>query len=259
MAVALPGFADRLRAGETVFNVTSLVPNPVLIETLARAGYPSVTLDIQHGFYDYDSVLMGVAAAASADASTLVRVAFDDLSTAPRCLDAGAAGLLIPMVNTAEEARRVVAATKYPPIGQRSWGPNRALALSRLSPQDYLAQANRLSFVFVMIETETALSNIDAIAATEGIDGLFVGPFDLGVSLTAGRVLDPTQDLVDKAMDRVAAACERHGKTAGAHAGTDQQARSYLAKGYRFLSLGLDINFVKAGAEAALARVTRPA
>jgi 4-hydroxy-2-oxoheptanedioate aldolase len=255
MADGVLNLGDRLRAGETVFNVTSVVPNPFLIETLARAGYPSVTLDIQHGFYDYDSVLAGVAAAASAGASTLVRVAFEDLSTAPRCLDAGAAGLLIPMVSTVEEARRVVAATKYPPVGQRSWGPNRGLAMSGLSPSDFLARANQLSVVFVMIETETALANVDAIAAMNGIDGLFVGPFDLGVSLTSGRVLDPAQDVVDKAMDVIAAACRRHGKTAGAHAGTAELARGYLSKGYRFLSLGLDMTFVKAGAEAALARV----
>lgn len=250
-------FGEQLRAGETVFNITSIVPNPLVIETLARAGYPSVTLDMQHGFYDYQDVLMGVGAAASAGASTLVRVPFDDMATPPRCLDAGAAGLLIPMVNTAEEARRVVAATRYPPVGQRSWGPNRGLALSNLPPPQYLAAANKLTFVFAMIETETALANIDAIAGTEGIDGLFVGPFDLGVSLTSGKVLDPGQEVVIAAMKTVAEACKRHGKTAGAHAGNDDLARSYLAMGYRFLSLGLDMNFIKAGAEGALARVSK--
>jgi 4-hydroxy-2-oxoheptanedioate aldolase len=223
---------------------------------MARAGYSSVTLDVQHGFYHDEGVLVGIAAAASVGAATVVRVAHDDLAMAARCLDAGAAGILVPMVDRAEHARRVVAATKYPPIGQRSWGPNRALALSGLSPPDFLAAANRLSFIFAMIETEAALANVEAIAATEGIDGLFVGPLDLGISLSEGRVLDGAQAPVVRGLELVAAACRAHGKTAGTYAATAEQARACLDKGYRFLTLGHDIGFAEAGARAALKQVT---
>jgi 4-hydroxy-2-oxoheptanedioate aldolase len=256
MADGVLDFGERLRAGGRDLNITALVPHSFLIETMARAGYSSVTLDIQHGFFDYDGVLVGIAAAAGVGAATVVRVAHDDLAMAARCLDAGAAGVLVPMVDTAEHARRVVAATKYPPVGQRSWGPNRALALSGLSPSDFLARANRLSFVFAMIETETALANVEAIAATEGIDGLFVGPLDLGISLSAGRVLDSAQAAVVHGLDLVAAACRNHGKTAGTYAPTAEQARLCLDRGYRFLTLGHDTGFIEAGARAALRQVT---
>jgi len=254
MAQKAMNFAKRLRAGETIFNATTMVPGAMIIETFAAAGFQSITLDIQHGFYDYETVLMGIASASSMGASTLVRVGLDDVSTAARCLDAGAAGVLIPMVNTQADVDRLVAATKYPPLGQRSWGPGRSLASSGLSAQDYLNAANRSSVVFAMIETQTALDNIELIAGHEGIDGLFVGPLDLSISLSQGGRLDPGSDATRAAMEKVANVCARHGKTAGAFAATDELAHTYMDQGYRFMALALDVSLIRAGAEAILGR-----
>lgn len=248
-------FADALRAGGMHLNVTAAVPHPLQLETLCRAGYGSVTLDVQHGAFDEAGVFDGIGVAAGCGVPTFVRAGLDQLGFMARCLDAGAAGLLAPMINNAAQAKALVDATRYPPVGQRSWGPIRALPRSGATMPEYLAQANRGSIVMAMIETREALAQLDAIAATPGLDGLFVGPLDLAISLTGGARCDPAAAEVLDAMQQVAAACMRHGKLAGAYAADAALAAQYAGWGYRFLAVALDVPLLAAAARENLARM----
>ena len=146
-------------------------------------------LDAQHGLWDTASLITGIGAVSHADATPVVRVPLNDFALVSRALDFGAEAIIAPMINDADDARRFAAAAKYPPLGERSWGPLRAMALQapRTAPVDYLREANDGTLTLAMIETATALGNVDAIAATPGIDALFVGPYDLATALSGGE------------------------------------------------------------------------
>ena len=136
---------------------------------------------------------------------------------ASRVLDFGAEGVIAPMINTVADARAFVGAAKFPPLGERSWGPQRAMTLAGIAdPKTYLRDANDNVVTLAMIETRTAMDNLDAIAATPGIDVLFVGPSDLSIALTDGRELDPHSAEVEAAIEKIVAAASKAGKIAGA-------------------------------------------
>ena len=140
-------------------------------------------------------------------AAPVVRVPVGDFALVSRALDFGAEGIIAPMINTAADARAFAAAAKYPPIGERSWGPHRATTLAGLADQSvYLREANDHIITLAMIETRTALANLDAIVDTPGIDGLFLGPSDLSIALSNGGSLDPLSNEVERELDRILAA-----------------------------------------------------
>ena len=146
-----------------------------------------------------------------------MRVPLGAFAIASRALDFGAEGIIAPMINTVADAKAFVSATKFPPLGERSWGPTRAMTLAGIAdPKQYLNEANAATVTLAMIETKTAMANLDAIAAVPGIDVLFVGPSDLSIGLTDGKELDPHSDTVEAALDKIVAACRKAGKIAGA-------------------------------------------
>lgn len=243
--------AQRLRS-ETVPAFWSVVPGQSLVEAVVRAGYGAVVLDAQHGLYDFAGIERLVPSIGAFGASAIVRLPLGDTGLGARALDVGCAGVIAPMINTPDEARALVAALKYPPLGGRSWGPIRALSYSGLDRTEYLRKANQLGAVFAMIETETALRNLEVIAGIEGLDGLFVGPNDLAVSLSRGHGIDPNHPLVVQAVEKVRLQCVRHGKIAGIYANTPELARDYVARGYRLVAMGNEIAFAAAAAGAAL-------
>ena len=245
--------ARRLKAGETVFTGWCPLPYPIVAETIAREGFVAVTVDQQHGLWDTAATLTGIAAIRQGGAAPLVRIPFGDFSTASRALDFGAEGIIAPMINTAEDARAFVAVTKYPPVGERSWGPQRAMTLAGMSDMKaYLREANALTVTFAMIETQTAIDNLDAIAATEGIDALFVGPSDLSIALTDGSEVEPHSALVERELDRVVAAARKHNKIPGLYCANAERALFAAKRGFRFLAVGSDLAFLRAGAAAQL-------
>lgn len=256
-ASAGPGVlsAGALTAGGPHFNGWVQIPSPLAVETMARAGFASVTVDAQHGFFTFDGIVESVAAAALAGKPVLVRLPLDGYGLAARALDAGVAGLIAPMIDTVEDARAFADAVKFPPMGRRSWGPNRSIALMGLERDPYLAQANGATLALAMIESERALSNVDAILAVEGIDGILIGPNDLCVSLTSGETVDPAHPKVVAALDVVQAAAQRAGKPAAIFANTPAFATDYLRRGFRFVSLGPDLAFLHAGAQQALSEI----
>jgi 4-hydroxy-2-oxoheptanedioate aldolase len=252
MASSSFSLAQRLKAGETVHVGWATLGVPILAEMLARDGFPVVSLDQQHGLFDQAGVVTGIAAVRAAGAAPMVRVPLGDFAYVSRVLDFGAEGVVAPMINTAEDARALAAAAKFPPIGERSWGPARALMLNGLSMPEYLAQANDNIVTMAMIETRTALKNLDAILATPGIDGVFVGPSDLSITLSDGKTLDPHSKDVDATCEKIVAAARKAGKIAGAYTATAERANEQAARGFRFLAVGSDGAFMKAGTATAL-------
>ena len=250
MAAQTFSLANRLRAGEIVHTGWCGLGAPIVAELIAREGFPAVSLDQQHGLYTMDSTAAGIAAIRLAGAAPLVRVPLGDFSVVSRVLDFGAEGVIAPMINTPEDARQFAAAAKYPPVGERSSGPLRALMLNGLELKTYIDQANDNIVTFAMIETRAALSNLEAILATPGIDAVFVGPSDLSLALTDGKTLDPHSKEVNAAVDQIAAAAKKAGKIAAAYSANADRANELATRGYRFFAVASDMGFLRAGAGA---------
>jgi 4-hydroxy-2-oxoheptanedioate aldolase len=168
-------------------------------------------------------------------------------------LDYGAEGVIAPMINTPAEARAFVAAAKYPPLGERSWGPHRVTTLAGIADQSiYLREANDNVVTLAMIETTAALANLEAILATPGIDGVFVGPADLSIALTGGKSLDPVSKEVDREIDRIIAAAQKVGKTSGVFCHSPERAVALGKRGARFLAVMSDLILLRSGIAAAM-------
>ena len=248
-----PVLAEKLRAGETVYTGWCALPEPLVAELVARAGFACVTLEMQHGLQDIGSVMRGIGAIALAGKPAAVRIPVGDNATASRVLDMGAEAVIAPMINSVADARSFVAAMKYPPIGERSWGPSRVLSLRDTQPQGHLETSNRVSLAFAMIETRTALDALDDILDVDGLDGVFVGPSDLSVTLSDGKKIAPLDRDLDEPIKRIADRATAHGKIAGIYAVNPERANLFRSFGYRFIALGSDQIFVTNGAKAMLA------
>ena len=251
----LPGFslARRLREGETVYTGWCAMGAPLVAETIAREGFPAVTIDQQHGLWDIAATVTGIAAIRSGGAAPLVRIPLNSFAVASRALDFGAVGVIAPMINTVADAKAFVGAAKFPPLGERSWGPQRAMTLAGIAdPKTYLRDANDSIVTLAMIETRTAMDNLDAIAATPGIDVLFVGPSDLSIALTNAAELDPHSAKVEAALDKIVAAANKAGKIAGLYCANAERAAACAKRGIRFLAVGSDLAFLRAGTAAQL-------
>ena len=238
----------KLRASETVFTGWCGLAAPILAETIAREGFAAVTLDQQHGLYDMANTAQAIAGIRLAGAAPVVRVPLGDFAVVSRVLDFGAEGVIAPMINTAQDARALVSAAKYPPVGERSWGPHRATILAGMSDQKvYLRDANTLTVIFAMIETRQALDNLEAIVSTPGIDGLFLGPSDLSIALSKGAVVDPLSAEVDREAMRILEAAKKAGKIPGAYAHSGERAAELAKHGFRFIAVSSDLAMLRAG------------
>jgi 4-hydroxy-2-oxoheptanedioate aldolase len=253
MSTSAFALARRLRSGETVHSGWCGLPYPIVAELVGREGFPAVTLDGQHGLWDIAAMAAGIAQVRQAGAAPIVRIPVGDFATASRALDFGAEGIIAPMINTPADARAYVSFAKFPPIGERSWGPHRVTTLANMPDQKvYLREANELTLTFAMIETRTALDNVEAIAATPGIDALFLGPADLSIALSDGGNVDPLAGDVERELDRIIAAAGKAGKVMGAYCHSAERAVALAKRGMRLLAVGSDMGFLRAGAAAAL-------
>ena len=255
--MAAASLASRLRAGETLLSGWSTLTDPLVAEWVARQAFDCVIMDMQHSLHDIRSVTQSLSALALVGKPGIVRVPLGDNASVSRAFDLGAAAVIAPMINSAVEARAFVAAAKYPPVGERSWGPNRALALSGRTGQGHLDVSNSETLAIVMIETDRALSGLSEILAVPGVDGVFVGPSDLSVTLSAGRSIAPGGANLDGPLAEIAAAASSAGKFAGVYAATADRARHCIGMGYRLIGLGADTGYLAAGAIELLAAVRR--
>lgn len=246
--------ADKLRSGTTIISGWVTLPDALIGELVARSELGAVTFDVQHGLHDTNSVMRSIGGVALAGKPAIVRLAVDDFSNASRSLDLGAEAVIAPMINSVADARRLVAATKYPPLGERSWGPARAMTLSgNTDGASHLASANSATLALAMIETRTALEALDDILAVEGLDGVFVGPSDLSVTLSDGARIAPTESYVDDPIRDIAARTHAAGKIAGAFAVNGQRVRFFREVGYRLIALASDQTYLARGISALLA------
>jgi 4-hydroxy-2-oxoheptanedioate aldolase len=256
MTTPIASLTRRLKAGENLFIAWSGIPDPAVPEAMLRLGYDLSLLDMQHGAWDYASALNGVAASHAAGKPCLVRIPVGEFATASRLLDAGAAGVVAPMINSAEDARAFAEFCKFPPLGERSWGPLRAMGALELAPGDYFAKANGLQLCLAMIETRAALDALDEILAVPGLDGVLVGPADLSISLSGGRHVDAEAPDVEAALKRIGAACKAQGKTAAAFAGSGARAKKMGEYGFQLACIANDQLLLRqaAASELAIAR-----
>lgn len=247
-----PRLAARLAAGEFVLSGWVQLADPLASEAVAAAGFGAVCIDCQHGYAGYEAAKANVLAVTAGGASPIVRMPHGDLAFGARALDLGAEALIAPMVNSADDARALVHATRYPPVGERSWGPSRMMHVWGMDADTWVGQANKVQLVLAMIETRQAVSAAAEIAAVEGIDGLFIGPADMSLSALEGAGARPEDASVFEAMDAVAEACANNGKHACGYAQTPKLAEGFRARGFRLVCCGSDYGFIRAGAAAAL-------
>lgn len=241
MTLPVPSLPDLLPTGPARFLGWSMIADPMLAGFLARAGFDAVLLDQQHGTYDYKSSCAAITEVALAGKSSLVRVPVGDFAMVSRMLDAGAAGIVAPMINTVSDAEALAAAAKFPPVGQRSWGPDRAMWLSGLrNGADYLAGANDRALTIAMCETEAGIADLEAILAVQGIDGVLVGPADLSIALSKGAVIDPLGSAVTAALGEIARKTRAAGKIPCAFAPSPARAREMVGMGYQLVSVEYD-------------------
>jgi 4-hydroxy-2-oxoheptanedioate aldolase len=247
-----PSLAERLKGGACLYTAWSTLPEPVVAELAARGGFDCVTIDMQHGMHDPVSVMRSISGVALAGKPALVRVMVGDNGMVSRALDMGAEAIIAPMINTVAEAKAFVAAAKYPPIGERSWGPLRAQTIFGIDPPTQLSIANTATMTFAMIETRQALDALDAILALDGIDGIFVGPSDLSVTLTDGKRIAPGDSIVDGPMKLIADRTNAAGKVAGAFAWGGGRAQAFKDLGYRLIAIGTDQAYLAMGIKTML-------
>lgn len=242
--------------GGCALNAFLSIPSPFAAEIMATQGYDGLIVDIQHGVIDYMSAVGMFQAMQANPVVPMARVEWLDPVAIMKILDAGAYGVICPMVNTAEDAARLVSYTRYPPHGVRSFGPGRAVFSAGA---DYGQRAEDEILVFAMIETAEAMENLDAIAATPGLDGLYIGPADLTLALT-GRTyrtgFDRDEPEMITAIQRVLAAAHGAEKRAALHCGSAEYALRGQEWGFDMVTVSNDVRLM-AGAAAASVQAFR--
>ncbi|HOV18880.1 HpcH/HpaI aldolase family protein [Ottowia sp.] len=238
------------KAGGAVVNGWLAIPSAFSAETMAHQGWDSLTVDLQHGVVDYPAAVNMFTAISTTDTVPVVRVPWNEPGILGKVLDAGAYGVICPMVNTREDAEHLVAATRYAPLGSRSMGPIRA---SLYGGADYAKHANDTVVVLGQIETQQSLDNLDAILSVKGLDGVYIGPADLSISLGCAPTFDDVEPPVAKAIEHVLARAKALGKVAAIHNGSPEAALARIAKGFQFVTIGSDARFIAAGAQQVVA------
>lgn len=243
---------ERFEAGETTYTAWSSLPEPLATEVLAGTAFDSVTLDMQHGAHGEDSVMRCLPFVVARGKAAIVRIPVGRFDAASRALDFGADAVIAPMINSAADARSFASFMKYPPLGERSWGPTIALARRGVTGPSVLAEDNRRTMALAMIETREAFAALDEIVAVDGIDGIFVGPSDLSLTFSNGSQVNPASPDIVPAVERVAAVCKAAGKLCGIYL-VDVAAAGRLEKtGYRLFAIGAEVRLMNAGADSLL-------
>jgi 4-hydroxy-2-oxoheptanedioate aldolase len=231
--------------GRTAFGLWMTVPGSVGAEILAAAGVDYVCVDQQHGVIDYDSMVPMFQAIRAEGAAPITRVLSNDPFLIMKALDAGAWGVIVPLINSAEDAARAVSACRYPPQGMRSYGPVRAAGV--LGSRDPVELGGAV-VCLVMVETREGLERVEEIASTPGLDGIYIGPSDLALSLGLAPTLDVQEDEHAEAITRIKEACHRSGIAAGIHAASGEWARKHVEAGFDMVTVATDAALLRAAA-----------
>ena len=229
---------ERALKRETMFGVAAQLGSSLTVEMIGRAGFDWTWIDCEHGTGDYSELVHQVQVARLGPAPAVVRIAWNDPVRFKRVLDLGAAGIMVPYVNTAAEAAQAAASMRYQPEGIRGVAGSPPACGFGQGFDDYYAKANANLLTVVQIETVEAVENAEAIAAVPGVDVLFVGPMDLSINMGVPKQFKNAG--FEAKLDRVAAACRRHGKAAGILTPTLEYLAPWKAKGYSFFVVGSD-------------------
>ena len=245
---------NRLRSlwqqNKTAINGWLAIPNGFSAEVMAHQGWDTLTIDMQHGVIDYGQMVTMLQAISTTPTVPIVRVPWLEPGIVMKSLDAGAYGVICPMVNTREEAQRLVAYTHYAPRGNRSFGPVRA---NLYGGSDYATKANDTIVVFAMIETKQALDNLDDILSVEGLDAVYIGPSDLSLALGCRPGFDDVDPPVAQAMAHILARAKAHGVRAAVHNGLPEVAKARAAMGFDLVTVSSDARILIAGSQQLLA------
>ena len=246
---------NRLRqlwdSGKPALNGWCSIGNSLTAEIMAAQGYDSVTVDMQHGALDYSALLPMLQAMRASGATLMARVPWRDPGHIMKALDAGAMGIICPMVNNREEAEEFVSYLRYPPLGQRSFGPTRAA----IAMPGYGLAANSEVLALAMIETADGITNLDEIVATPGLDGIYVGPADLTLGTQKGRLppgFDRQEPEMIKLLKRIADACKLNGIRACLHCATPDYVARAIEWGYELTTVGGDTRLLGGAASASV-------
>ncbi len=241
--------AERLAADEVVITGWSGVPDPLTVEIMAAQPFDAITLDMQHGGHNEDSVLRSIVPVRQAGKHAIVRTPVNRFDMASRALDFGAEAVIAPMVNSVRDAELFAKAMKYPPVGERSWGPTFGFPRLRGTTHPaWLAETNARTVSIAMIETRAALGVLDDIVAMAGIDAVFLGPSDFSIAWTNGATIDPVLEDMMETVAQVAKRARAAGKHAGIFLMDPSFAGRYVEMGYRFLAFGTEHRMIALGA-----------
>ncbi|HXT79750.1 MAG TPA: aldolase/citrate lyase family protein [Acetobacteraceae bacterium] len=247
----------RIAAGKAAVNGWLAIPSGFSAEVMAQCGWDSVTVDMQHGVQDYQSMVQCFQSMQAHPVTPLVRVPWNEPGIIGKALDGGAMGIICPMVNNAAEARALTDACLYPPMGKRSNGPIRAAMYGEAS--SYQKTANDEVLVIPMIETQQGIDNIDEILSVPGISGIYIGPSDMGLSLGMIPILDREEPIILEIYKKLLASCKKHGKFAGLHNGSAAYAARMIQMGFRFTTIANDSGLMARAAREAVTATRKAA
>jgi 2-dehydro-3-deoxyglucarate aldolase/4-hydroxy-2-oxoheptanedioate aldolase len=241
-------FAERLRKGELLIGTLISLPSPEITELLSSTGYDWLFIDAEHGAFNPQQAQSMLQAAG--DCPCVIRVPSGDEIWIKKALDIGAAGIIVPQVHTADQAKLIVKSCKYSPMGSRGVGIGRAHNYG-MDFEKYIKTANQHTAVILQAESRQAINNIEAIAAVKGVDAILVGPYDLSASL--GKIGQVTNPVVVRAIDKVARTCKKSGVRLGFFGVNADAVRPYMKKGFTLITTGVDTLFLIKSATETLA------
>lgn len=241
--------------GAAVVNGWLSLPSAVGAEVMAHQGWDSLTIDLQHGLVDYAQALAMLQALSTTEVVPLARVPWLEPGVIMKVLDAGAYGVICPMIDGPEEAAALVSYLRYPPQGHRSFGPTRAVFSAG---DDYAARANDELVCLAMIETAAAVDRVEEIVAVPGLDGVYIGPADLSLALGYAPGMDRTEPELRAAIERILRAAHDRGRVAGIHTLSPAYARQMIEIGFDLVTVSNDVRLLAGAARATVAAVKRP-
>ncbi len=230
------------KSGGTVINGWLAMPSSISAELMAQQSFDAICIDLQHGAIDYQAALPMLQAISTTETVPLARVPWNDPGIIGKMLDAGAYGIICPMVNSREECERFVGACRYAPLGYRSVGPLRA---SLYAGPDYWKHANTTVLTMAMIETRQAVADLDQILSTPSLDSIYVGPSDLSVSMGESAGFDPMFPEVLKAIEAIAKAAHKRGVVPGIHVGSVAYGKRMMEAGYKLITYLSDFRLLQ--------------
>jgi 4-hydroxy-2-oxoheptanedioate aldolase len=244
------GLRKLWQAGGAAVNGWLAINSSFSAEVMAHAGWDSLTIDLQHGPLDYSHALPMLQAISTTSVTPMARVPWNEPGIIMKLLDAGAMGIICPMINTREQAEAFVGACRYSPEGFRSFGPTRAVLYAG---NDYAAHANSSIITMAMIETGEAYENLESILTTPGLDAIYVGPSDLSLSMTGRAGSDHTEPPMYDVVMAIKDAAQRHGVVTGIHTGDPAYSARMIGEGFQFVTVGSDSRLLTMASQQVLA------